>query len=326
MAYPPPVTRAERKILELIARGHPHRPMTVRTRRGGTFVTNAMEWAEVRTAAGLSEDDFGNGIAHLVAGGLIDGTEKPASLLGRLFGARDQHFFWATDAGCLFLNLADATLGPVVLLRDPEAATRIRDVIKAVIDNHRFPWISADRAPTDAEREMAIASSSALAATRDVEIDRRSLSKNPQEEAVKEILRGLGMSEVAARDIPGLTSPSIPAPGEFCGESRVAGTRADVVARLPNGELMLVECKVSNSTVNSYKRIVHDTGGKAAHWYRALGQQAIIPCAALGGVFSRANIQHVQGTGVYFFWQHRLQDLADFVSAFSSPIKPARRR
>jgi len=77
---------------------------------------------------------------------------------------------------------------------------------------------------------------------------------------------------------------------------------------------MAIECKVSNSTVNSYKRLVHDTGGKAAHWYNQLGRAQVIPCAVLSGVYSTANLADVQESkGVYLFWQHRLTDLAAFV-------------
>jgi hypothetical protein len=63
---------------------------------------------------------------------------------------------------------------------------------------------------------------------------------------------------------------------------------------------MAIECKVSNSTVNSYKRLVHDTGGKAAHWYNQLGRAQVIPCAVLSGVYGTANLADVQeNKGVY---------------------------
>jgi hypothetical protein len=87
-----------------------------------------------------------------------------------------------------------------------------------------------------------------------------------------------------------------------------------VVARLKNGDLLLIECKVSNSAVNSYKRVVHDTGGKASTWYGAIGRASTIPCAVLGGVFSTANLERVQNElHVYLFWQQRLKDLGDYV-------------
>lgn len=87
-----------------------------------------------------------------------------------------------------------------------------------------------------------------------------------------------------------------------------------MVARLKDGRVMAIECKVSNSTVNSYKRLVHDTGGKAAHWYNQLGRAQVIPSAVLSGVYSTANLADVQNNkSVYLFWQHRLADLGAFV-------------
>jgi len=213
-------------------------------------------------------------------------------------------------------TLANTSYGPRVLNLDPAAAGRVRDTIRAVLDDHRFPWIAASRDPTGTEKTRAIAISAALAATRDVETSRRNNSKQIQEKAVKDLLKSLGMTEVPRREVPSLSSTAAPSPGEYCGECVVAGTRADVVVRLRNGDLMLIECKVSNSSVNSYKRIVHDTGGKASTWYAKLGTASIIPCAVLGGVFSIANLETVQNDhGVYLFWQHRLQDLADYVSS-----------
>ncbi|HZT20774.1 MAG TPA: XamI family restriction endonuclease [Dongiaceae bacterium] len=180
------------------------------------------------------------------------------------------------------------------------------------MDPHRFPWIKEGRPPSNEERERAVIASAALAASSDVEAKRRNMSKEAQEQAVKDLLAGLGMKEVRAKEIPILTAA--PAPGHFCGETRLAGTRADVVARLKDGRVMAIECKVSNSTVNSYKRLVHDTGGKAAHWYSQLGRAQVIPCAVLSGVYSTANLGEVQeNKGVYLFWQHRLSDLAAFV-------------
>jgi hypothetical protein len=211
-------------------------------------------------------------------------------------------------------TLADTKYGPLVLKRDAAAAARLRDTIRTVLDDHRFPWILSGRNPTNAEKTTAIAVSAALAATRDVETSRRNNSKQIQEQAVKNMLKLLGMTEVPRREIPSLSSSAAPAPGEYCGESSVAGTRADVVVRLKNGDIMLIECKVSNSSVNSYKRVVHDTGGKASTWYAKLGTASTIPCAVLGGVFSRANLETVQNDlNVFLFWQHRLEDLADYI-------------
>lgn len=78
----------------------------------------------------------------------------------------------------------------------------------------------------------------------------------------------------------------------------------DITAEPVNAELI----------ADSYKRLVHDTGGKAAHWYNQLGRAQVIPSAVLSGVYSVANLEGVQeNRGVYLFWQHRLNDLAAFV-------------
>jgi hypothetical protein len=211
-------------------------------------------------------------------------------------------------------NVADAVLTPSRLRADTASAKRVRDTVLAVLDPHRFPWISEKRDPTVTEREAAVIASAVLAAAREVETSRRSTSKQSQEQAVKDLLAGIGMKEVHTREIPFLTAA--PAPGEFCGETRLAGTRADVVARLHDGRVMPIECKVSNSAVNSYKRLVHDTGGKAETWYRQLGQAQVVAAAVMSGVFHPANLTDVQNNKrVTLFWQHRLSDLSDFVAA-----------
>jgi hypothetical protein len=69
------------------------------------------------------------------------------------------------------------------------------------------------------------------------------------------------------------------------GETPVAGAKADVAAGLPGGRLMIIECKVSNSSVNSHKRIVHDTGGKATIWHREIERANTVVAAVLTGVF-----------------------------------------
>lgn len=209
--------------------------------------------------------------------------------------------------------VADTSIAPKTLAGDPEKARRVRDTILSILDPHRFPWaVPPAREPTEEETERAVIASAALAAAREVETHRRNTSKAAQEGAVKDLLRGIGMAEVPPRDIPILTAA--PDPGHFCGESRLAHTRADVVARLQDGRVLAIECKVSNSSVNSYKRVVHDTGGKAAHWYQQLGKAQVIPTAVLSGVFNPTNLISVQNDGgVYLIWQHRLADLTDFI-------------
>ena len=250
---------------------------------------------------------------------LLDVAAEPldAELIAKLVDGRDaQKAFRYLTAPPISKDdletVADATLTPSRLRTDAPSAYRIRDTVLTIIDPHRFPWVAEGRQPSHDERERAVIASAALAASSDVGTKRRNTSKEAQEQAVKDLLASLSMEEVKAQAIPILTAA--PAPDRFCGETRLAGTRADVVARLKDGRVMAIECKVSNSTVNSYKRLVHDTGGKAAHWYNQLGRAQVIPSAVLSGVYSTQNLWDVQeNRGVYLFWQHRLVNLGDFI-------------
>lgn len=99
MTYPPPVTKQERKVLEVVARGHPHRTMSLRI-SGSNGSVNALEWSEVQIGAGITDDDeFGNCIAHLRSGGLIDGARQLPGLFARISGSKERFFFWVTNAG-----------------------------------------------------------------------------------------------------------------------------------------------------------------------------------------------------------------------------------
>ena len=212
--------------------------------------------------------------------------------------------------------LAETTLAANVLRRDAEQARRIRDVVLHIIDPHRFPWIGEEREPTREERRIAVVASAALVAARKVETSRRSGSRE-QEEDVKNVLRKIGLVEVSRRDIRMLDDA--PAPGEFRGESKLGDTRADIVIRLHDRRIMAVECKTSNSAVNSFKRINHEAAGKARAWLTQFGDRQVVPCAVIDGVFNPANLETAQGEGLAIVWGHRLSDLAEFIEETRNP-------
>ncbi len=210
-------------------------------------------------------------------------------------------------------TLAETTLSPTTLRRDIEQARRVRDTVLHILDPHRFPWIGEQRDPTEHERTRAIVASAVLVAARKVETSRRSDAKKEQEEAVRTVLLDIGFTEVPPRDIALLDAA--PSPGEFCGESRLGDSRADLVIRLHDRRAMPVECKASNSTVNSFKRINHEAAGKARAWLAGFGKRQIVPVAVISGVFSAANLRTAQTEGLAIIWSHRLRDLADFVES-----------
>ena len=212
-------------------------------------------------------------------------------------------------------TLAKTKLSATALRNTPENARRVADLVLRLIDPHRFPWIAENRPPTSDEVERAVVASAALVAAQKVSTARRSASKL-QEDAVKEVLRSCGFIEDGSRpDIETLVDA--PEPNHFRGESKLGRTKADIVARLPDQRLLAVECKVSNSAVNSYKRVNHEAVGKARSWLSDFGKRQIVPAAVLSGVFKPANLATAQDEGLALFWAFRLADFADLLESAS---------
>ena len=212
-------------------------------------------------------------------------------------------------------TLAKTKLSATALRNTPENARRVADLVLRLVDPHRFPWIAESRPPTSDEVERAVVASAALVAAQKVSTARRSASKL-QEDAVKEVLRSCGFIEDGSRpDIETLVNA--PEPNHFRGESKLGRTKADIVARLPDQRLLAIECKVSNSAVNSYKRVNHEAVGKARSWLSDFGRRQIVPAAALSGVFKPANLATAQDEGLALFWAFRLKDLAELLDYMS---------
>jgi hypothetical protein len=210
--------------------------------------------------------------------------------------------------------LAEAdSLAPSRLEADHAVAERIRATIVQALDTKRLPWIDEGREPTEAERSAAILASAALITAQRVSTTRRNESKDTQEQAVKDFLTGMGFVAVRSRTIR--TLDDAPARGEFCGESMVGSRKADVPVRLFDGRLMPVECKVSNSALNSVKRINNDAAVKAKTWKFELGVNQVVPVAMLSGVFKVSNLMQAQGDGLTLFWAHKLDSLGEFINA-----------
>ena len=101
-------------------------------------------------------------------------------------------------------------------------------------------------------------------------------------------------------------------------EVRLGEAKADLAARLADGRLVAAECKVSNSAINSVKRLNREAVGKAAAWRNLYGLQ-VVPVVVLAGVFRLTNLVDAQNAGVFIFWEHALNDLGAFVVAHTRP-------
>jgi len=209
--------------------------------------------------------------------------------------------------------LADArSLSKSHLERTPEDVQRLIGVVRQVLDRRRFAWVVENREPTEAERNAAVMASAALMAASRTQTRRRTLGKDQQEAMVKEALKVLGFTEVAARRMPNISHA--PAPGEFCGESVLGNRKGDIIVRLWDHRVMPIECKVSNSSTNSVKRLNNDAAVKAASWKVDFGLRQVVPSAVLSGVYKLHNLLDAQDRGLTVFWAHDLQPMTDWIA------------
>jgi len=196
---------------------------------------------------------------------------------------------------------------------DADLAAKAAEVIATAVDPERFPWLfeSQPRQPTAPERDLALRWTAGLMAASEAQMSRRNEASGRQEAAVRSFLAIHGFLEVAAQPIQ-LTGGL--EPGTFSREASVMGIRCDVPVGLLDGRFLLIECKSSNSAVNSVKRLNRETGGKAQEWIRRLGERAI-PAAVLAGVFQLGSLKSAQEVGTTIFWERDLAPLAEFINA-----------
>ena len=205
------------------------------------------------------------------------------------------------------------SLSPGRLAADRNAAARVLVTIVRTLDVRRLPWITEGREPTDAEKSAAILSSAVLIAAQKVSTRRRNDSKDAQEGLVAAYLDRIGYTAVPSKRIA--TLDDAPARGQYCAECMVGSRKADLSVRLFDGRLMPIECKVSNSALNSVKRVNNDAAVKAKTWTLEFGTIQIVPAAVLAGVFKVANLVQAQRDGLSLFWAHRLEELGAFIEA-----------
>ncbi|HEX5497184.1 MAG TPA: XamI family restriction endonuclease [Mycobacteriales bacterium] len=207
--------------------------------------------------------------------------------------------------------LAEAVLSPKRLRADRDMARRVIGTVLLGLDRERFPWISEEREPTGAERDAAIVSTAALIATQRVQTTRRTTAKDDQEDLVAEFLTANSFTEVPRRPVS--NTSHLPDSGEFCRESLFGSRKADLIVRLWDGRTMPVECKVSNSSTNSVKRLNNDAAVKARTWMQEFGTSNLVPTAVLSGVFKVHNLRSAQADGLTLFWAHGLDAMSEFI-------------
>jgi hypothetical protein len=167
------------------------------------------------------------------------------------------------------------------------------------------------RAPSTPELDKAVDWTAGILTVEQLRTDRRTESAQRQQNAVIKLLTDIGWVE---RQLARIDFVDDLPRGCFCRETQVADSKCDVPVRLGDGRILLLECKVSNSSTNSVKRLIRETCGKAANWRRAFGKQAITG-AVLAGVFKLVNLKQAQNDyGLVIFSEHDLTRLRDFMT------------
>jgi hypothetical protein len=188
-------------------------------------------------------------------------------------------------------------------------------VLTPTIDPLRAPWLAAGRAPTKREREQFAFATALGPAQNALTTSRRKRSSGDQEEAIR--------AACAAADYQPASPPSQLTdplnemdPGTFATAARsLRRTSMDVPVRLAAGhhlKLLAIEAKVSNTAINSRKRLM-EVMNKRAVWDGAANLYAFRTAAVLAGDFAVERLKEAQDAGVIIFWEHRLDDLTNYL-------------
>lgn len=211
-------------------------------------------------------------------------------------------------------TLLGNTLAPTLIAHDPERARNLVHILRRILDPKRFPWIYENRFASTSEKKAAVLASSVAASAQRVQTSRRSDERDAVEGAVRALLLDVGWTKEPSprRGIQVLLTDA-PQKGKFMIGCMVGEHNADIVVRLADGRVLALECKASNSEINSRKRINKEVAVDAGSWIRQFGEQNVVPAAVIQGVFNPAYLTQAQNTPVVFFWAHRLTDLKRFL-------------
>lgn len=208
--------------------------------------------------------------------------------------------------------------------------------IVAMLDTLRVPWMRPGHIghPTTTEAADAVHSTAMQMALRRHETELRVGPAQDQEQQVRARLVGLGLTFVepaavrarlasrtgydVAQGIEARNLDLALQPGEFTSEFLCAGTKCDIPIRTTAGRLFALECKVSNSSTNSTKRLIREVVGKEGTWRTAFGQDTLVG-GYLAGVFSVKNLKDAQERSVLLFFDHDPKALDEFVRADYQP-------
>lgn len=200
------------------------------------------------------------------------------------------------------------------------SSLRIASIIKNAVDPFRFPWIiDGSLEPSEKQLAGAIDATAILIATQNTQTQRRSNEKKHLEGAVESVFRDAGYIKVATPKTGIRSISDFPEKRQYMIGCTILEDNGDVVARLDDGRLLIIECKASNSEINSRKRLNKEAVKNVLNWRRGFGEATVVGAAAIRGVFRPCYVEEAQNQGVVIFWGHRLSDISAVIGVPPAP-------
>lgn len=211
-------------------------------------------------------------------------------------------------------TLLSRSVSPSALRSDIGFARSLVDLLRQTIDPKRFPWVSEGRTPTEDELQTATVASAVAATIQRVQTKRRNDEKRDLEGAVGHLLLALGYRRINTPREAIHALEDLPGPQQYMESLTLGEDNADFVIGLGDRRRLALECKSSNSEINSRKRLNKEVVKDAEKWRQQFGNQ-VVAAAALRGVFNPRYVYEAQSAPLLIFWGHRLEDLAEFIQA-----------
>lgn len=213
-----------------------------------------------------------------------------------------------------FKTMIDLSSSSLKKFEDRAVADLAIGYIERNLNADIFPWVEKGAAPSEGEIAAAVTAVAALVADQKTKTSLRGRSSKKQEKLVRDTLvKECSLHVVSAHEFTLLSDA--PHRGEiFNREVKAGSAKADIVLGLHDGRILCLECKSSNSAVNSFKRLNHEVVDKVKKWSADFGAQCVAG-AVLEGRYSPQNLASAQAEGAYLFWSSDLTDLVDFVNS-----------
>lgn len=196
-----------------------------------------------------------------------------------------------------------------------EVIPAVSEVVTQWMDRKIAPWLATNRNPTKVERELLIERVISFIAPKLMETQKRNRLSAEQESAVVDLLVSIGWARLPSVTID--TRAAI-APKHFMNKTRFAtatttAQEVDIACGFNGSYVAAMECKVTNDTTNSVKR-VNDVLKKAAAWKAHWGS-FVETAALLQGVIKPEDVQRLTDEGVKVFWSHDLDTFKTWVQS-----------